>query len=187
MEISQIAGLPAHALVVHVAVVLVPLSGLAFVATCWRPDWRRKYGLLIAALAVVGAAGAVLAASTGEPLADSVRQAARASGDVARLGEHPEQGDTARLVAVVFAMVAAGFYAIVRWGDRYRVPPWAVHATYGGRGRVGNGKYRGRGPFGRGPCVARRWHLRDNTLGPGVTGRGSKDANSGLRAERVIE
>ena len=131
MEISQIAGLPAHALVVHVAVVLVPLSGLAFVATCWRPDWRRKYGLLIAALAVVGAAGAVLAASTGEPLADSVRQAARASGDVARLGEHPEQGDTARLVAVVFAMVAAGFYAIVRWGDRYRVPPWAVHATYG--------------------------------------------------------
>jgi len=82
-------------------------------------------------LAVVGAAGAVLAASTGEPLADSVRQAARASGDVARLGEHPEQGDTARLVAVVFAMVAAGFYAIVRWGDRYRVPPWAVHATYG--------------------------------------------------------
>ena len=133
MEISHIAGLPAHALVVHAAVVLVPLSAVAFLALCWRPVWRRKYGLPIALLAVAGAVGAVLAASTGEPLAHTVRQAARASGGAARFGEHPEQGDTARLMAVLFAMTVAGFYAIVRWGERFRVPAWAGHATYAAR------------------------------------------------------
>ncbi len=34
LEISTLFGLPAHALIVHAAVILVPLAAIAFAATC---------------------------------------------------------------------------------------------------------------------------------------------------------
>jgi hypothetical protein len=84
------------------------------------------YSIPIALVALGGAAAAFLAKETGEPLAESVRRA----GD--RVGEHPEQGDTAFVLAVALA-VACTLFALWQhsgawlrerfaWLDRLPVP-----------------------------------------------------------------
>jgi len=108
LEISTLAGLPAHALLVHAAVVLVPLAAIALAAMCWRPAWRKAYSLPVALLAVAGAVAAYLARLSGEPIQDAVKRAAQSEGVRARFGEHPEQGDTAFVFAVLLRSRPSG-------------------------------------------------------------------------------
>ncbi|MCC6381804.1 MAG: hypothetical protein IT304_04805 [Dehalococcoidia bacterium] len=132
LALDTLFGLPAHALVVHVAVVLVPLSAVAMAGVGWRPGWRRSYALPIAVLAIVGASAALLAAQSGETLEHSVRTAAETAGaGRVRFGEHPEQGDTARFFAVVFALAAVAWWGVDRWHRRFNLPAWAPLAVYG--------------------------------------------------------
>ena len=49
----SVFGLPTHILLVHLAVVGIPLACLAVLAIAVRPAWRRRFGLLTAILAVV--------------------------------------------------------------------------------------------------------------------------------------
>jgi len=124
-------GLPAHALIVHVAVILVPLSAISLTVAGWRAPWRRVYSLPIAGLAIIGAVAAILASGSGEALQDSVRQAARAAGASARFQDHPEQGQTAQLFAILFAVAAVALLVADRWGTRLRLPKWSPTAVYG--------------------------------------------------------
>ena len=130
LAISTLFGLPAHALLVHAAVVLVPLAVVAFVATCWKQEWRTRYSLVVAVLAVGAASLAFLAKQSGEPLKDAVKRAADGVGVNARFGEHPEQGDTAFVLAAVFALGAIGLWAISRYRERLGLPAWAPMAAY---------------------------------------------------------
>ena len=111
---DTVFGLPAHPLLVHAAVVLVPLAALALIATGWHEAWRRAYLLPITLLAVGGAGFAFLAKQSGESLQQSVRAAGK------RVGDHPEQGDTAFVVAALFAATCLAFYAYQTWGERIR-------------------------------------------------------------------
>jgi hypothetical protein len=127
-----ITGLPAHPLIVHVAVILVPLAAIGLVATGWRADWRRHYSLPVALLAVAGALAAFLADQSGEGLEDRVRDAARAAGAVRpQLGDHPEDGQRAMILAFVLAGLAVALWAVDRWGTRFKLPPWSDRAVYG--------------------------------------------------------
>jgi hypothetical protein len=58
---SSVFGLPAHPLVVHMAVVLVPLAALSLIAVGWNKAWRHTYYLPITLLALGGAVGSFLA------------------------------------------------------------------------------------------------------------------------------
>lgn len=126
MELSKLFGLPAHPLLVHAAVVLVPLAALGLVAVGWRETWRRVYYLPLALIAIAGAGASFLAKESGEPLAHSVRQAGK------RVGEHPEQGDTAFVFAAALAATFVVLFAWERfgaairarlgWEDRLRLP-----------------------------------------------------------------
>jgi hypothetical protein len=111
---DKVFGLPAHPLLVHAAVVMVPLAAVALIATGWREAWRRIYLLPIALLAIGGAGFAFLAKESGEPLQKSVRAAGK------RVGEHPEQGDTAFVFAGLFAAICLAFYLYQTFGDRVR-------------------------------------------------------------------
>src|SRR5919198_3356924 len=55
VHIHRAFGLPAHPLLLHVPVILVPLAGLAALAFCARPAWLDRYGLGLGVLAVVTA------------------------------------------------------------------------------------------------------------------------------------
>lgn len=127
LGVNSIFGVPLHPLVVHAAVVLVPLAALALIVSCWKSEWRRHYALPIALLALGGAAATMLAASTGESLQETVRQAA---GTRVPFGDHPEQGNTAEIFAIFFAMGATGLWALEMWRERLRLQAWTSTAAY---------------------------------------------------------
>jgi hypothetical protein len=132
LALSTLFGLPAHALLVHAAVVLVPLAAVAFAATGWRAAWRRSYSLPVALIGMAGAVSAFLAKQSGEPIRDTIREAARTGGVDARFGEHPEQGDTAFVFALLFGLAAMALWAADRYGERFNLPKWAPTAAYAG-------------------------------------------------------
>ena len=78
-----INGLPIHPLIVHAVVVLVPLAALGTIALAVRPSWRRRYGVLVVAIAALGTALTPVATSSGEALEKRV-------GDP---GQHAALGD----------------------------------------------------------------------------------------------
>ncbi len=122
----KVFGVPAHPLLVHAAVVLVPLAAIALIATGWREAWRRAYYLPIALMAVVGAGATFFAKQTGEGLLQTVREAGK------QVGDHPEQGNAALVFSGLLAMACVGLYVYheygerirehVGWTDRFRLP-----------------------------------------------------------------
>lgn len=63
-----IFGLPAHPLLVHLAVVLVPVTAIAVVVAVIRPVWRRRYHLPLFVMSVVGLLSIFVARNTGEQM-----------------------------------------------------------------------------------------------------------------------
>lgn len=100
VELKQIGGLPAHPLLLHVPVVLIPILSGAAIALMVRPQWRRRYGLAVGALGVVALIFTVLAAGAGEAFRESRPIFASPA-----LNEHAELGD--QLKAVMFLFVGA--------------------------------------------------------------------------------
>jgi uncharacterized membrane protein len=126
LAFDTVFGIPSHPLVVHAAVVLVPLAALALVATGWRAAWRRVYYLPITLMAVAGAGAAFVAKQTGESLQHSLRAAGK------RVGDHPQHGNIAFVAAFLFAAACVALYvyqtygeqirARLGWSDRFRLP-----------------------------------------------------------------
>lgn len=110
---DELFGLPAHPLVVHAPVVLLPLAVVGVAAMMIRSSWYDRMRWPVLAIAAVGAIGAVIAAGTGEELEERVE--AGASGAARRaIEEHAEAGEAARLFAVLF-LVAVVAYVVVPW------------------------------------------------------------------------
>jgi hypothetical protein len=114
LAFSRLLGLPAHPLLVHGAVVLVPLGAVAFLAAGLREAWRRAYYLPATIIVLAGGVFAFLAKESGEPLSQSIRSTGQ------RVGEHPEQGDTAFLFAMLLAAVCVFVYAAHRFEPQIR-------------------------------------------------------------------
>lgn len=73
---STVAGLPLHPLIVHFAVVLLPLAGLALVLLVIAPRLVGRYGWLSWAGLIAGTGAAFLAKASGESLAAQVGEPA---------------------------------------------------------------------------------------------------------------
>lgn len=72
MGLDLINGIPAHVLLVHVVVVLVPLTAFALVASAALPPVMRRFGLALPALALVALISVPLTAHAGEWLEQHV-------------------------------------------------------------------------------------------------------------------
>jgi uncharacterized membrane protein len=101
---DTVMGLPVHPLVVHVAVVLLPLSALGLIALVLVPRWRGSFGWLVLAGLAIGTAGAFVAKESGEAL----------SRRVGLPQEHAEWGDRLPLLAAALFLVAVTWF----WLDR---------------------------------------------------------------------
>jgi hypothetical protein len=112
MEIDRLFGLPAHPLLVHIPVVLIPTALLATLLALW-PPLRRAAVITAAVLAAVGAVGAVLAVGAGEKLEERVREEALVE-------HHAEQGDKVEFPAIAFGILAIGAAAAVEAVHRSR-------------------------------------------------------------------
>lgn len=64
----ELAGLPLHPLVVHAAVVLVPLTMVAAVTISFWPTGRRRYGTLTGISSLISVAAVILADASGDDL-----------------------------------------------------------------------------------------------------------------------
>jgi hypothetical protein len=101
----EIAGLPLHPLVVHAAVVLIPLTAVLAIGLAVLPRWRWLLRWPTAAASLVCVALAFLATSSGRSL-EHARPA------LARLvGQHAARGQLLANLTIVLALVvvAAAF------------------------------------------------------------------------------
>lgn len=114
MELEKLFGLPAHPLLVHIPVVLVPLAGLIAVVFAFRPAWLDRFGSGLVALTGVGALGGILAAGSGEGLESLQNEAETAARE-----DHFELGEVARNVAILFFVIVAAV-VVVRYLARRR-------------------------------------------------------------------
>ncbi|GGJ34002.1 DUF2231 domain-containing protein [Streptomyces brasiliensis] len=102
---SLVNGLPAHVLLVHFVVVLVPLAALALVVGAVWPQAARRLGVLLPILAFVALAGVPLATSAGEWLEEHVDSNAL-------VRRHAELGDGLLPWALgLFVLAAAVWWA----------------------------------------------------------------------------
>jgi hypothetical protein len=99
--LDRLFGLPAHPLIVHAAVVLVPLAAIGTIAIAFWPTARRKIGWIVVGLAFVGTFSCWLASQSGESLQEDVPR-------TAAVADHAQEGDGAALFgAAVFVGAAA--------------------------------------------------------------------------------
>jgi len=101
MELETLFGLPAHPLMVHLPVVIIPLAGLIAVVFAFRTQWLDRFGWALVALSGLGALGGILAAGSGEGLEDLGE---RKPG----LHDHAEMGEVARTLGIVFFLIVLG-------------------------------------------------------------------------------
>ncbi|ARP73015.1 hypothetical protein LK07_28150 [Streptomyces pluripotens] len=104
---SLVNGLPAHVLLVHVVVVLVPLTALALVAGALWPSAARRLGLLLPVLAFVALVSVPLTTEAGDWLERHVE-------NDALVRRHAELGDGLLPWALGLFVLAA----LVWWAAR---------------------------------------------------------------------
>jgi hypothetical protein len=102
-------GLPLHPLVVHAAVVLIPLCGLLALIMVVIPRFSWRFGPLVAVLAWLAVGAAWVSKESGEMLRQKVD-------DVSRL--HVESGDLMPYFAVAQAALITGLWLADRRGGR---------------------------------------------------------------------
>jgi hypothetical protein len=79
IDISKLFGLPAHPLLVHTPVVLIPLVGIGAIAMACSARVRERYGWLVLAIAIVAGISVQLAIGSGQALRHSVPRSAALS------------------------------------------------------------------------------------------------------------
>lgn len=117
-------GIPAHPLVVHAVVVLLPLAVVGTLLLVARPAWRRQLGVWVLLLAVAGVAAVPVATQTGEQL----QQALGGGGPLVQV--HEERAETLLLPALAFLVLLAATVLLGRRADAAAAAegPGAAHA-----------------------------------------------------------
>src|SRR5262245_55406073 len=105
---DEIFGLPAHPLIVHGAVVLIPLAAVGALL-CLVPRIRRHLGLAVLALAVVGTVAVYLAEESGEALKERVDE-------TDQVDEHADLGTTLLPWAIGLTLATGGLVLLDRVG-----------------------------------------------------------------------
>jgi hypothetical protein len=104
---GTVNGLPAHVLLVHTVVVLLPLSALLLILTVFSPAARTRLAGPNAILSLIVVALVPITTSAGEWLE-------RRTAETPLLHDHTELGDTAIWVAIPVAIVAL----VIWWRNR---------------------------------------------------------------------
>lgn len=89
--LGMLAGLPLHPLLVHSAVVLIPLVAVGALVMSYLPSFSRRHGKLILILALVAQVSVFLAKMSGEAFAEILDK---------NVEKHAELGEIAPLVTL---------------------------------------------------------------------------------------
>ena len=105
MEIEELFGLPAHPLVVHAAVVLLPLAALLTVVCAAIPRARHWWAPVALGVALVAVIAVGMAQGSGEELEEQVDE-------TELVEEHTEQGEQVLPWAIAVLLAAGAVTAI---------------------------------------------------------------------------
>ena len=89
--LGTLAGLPLHPLLVHSAIVLVPLVAIGALVMSYLPSFSRRHGRLILILAVVAQVSVFLAKMSGEAFSEILNK---------NIEKHAELGEIAPLATL---------------------------------------------------------------------------------------
>lgn len=123
MELGNIFGVPAHPLIVHAVVVLVPLAALGAIAVVLSPWVRSHIAWLVAAIAVGNVLLVPLATGSGESLEERVHE-------TALVEAHTEMGEQLMPWVIGLALGIVVFLVLAMLASRRpaqtRAPVWAA-------------------------------------------------------------
>ncbi|MGC4804550.1 DUF2231 domain-containing protein [Micromonospora sp. DT233] len=121
----EINGLPGHVLVIHAAVVFVPLLAVLAAAYGLLPRWRPRLGWAVAALAVATPIVTFVATQSGEDLEQALREKGYGPEVLQQVQEHSEYGDVLLWLTVGLAVAAILLLLATRDDERVtRLPSW---------------------------------------------------------------
>ena len=120
---EEIFGLPAHPLLVHGAVVFVPLTALGVVVVALSARARRGIGIVVVGFAAASFVLCLLAAESGESLEEEVDE-------TELVEEHAELGERMPVIAGLMLLTTAAFVGadqVIRRRERNdgQPPSWA--------------------------------------------------------------
>ncbi|MFN8015025.1 MAG: DUF2231 domain-containing protein [Acidimicrobiia bacterium] len=99
MNLNNFGGIPAHPLLVHIPVVLVPLVLITVLIASLKPSWHKTFAIPTAALSVVVFIGSYFAKESGEHLEELLDE------KESLLEKHINYGDKFMLIALVLLLV----------------------------------------------------------------------------------
>lgn len=102
---DEMFGLPAHPLLIHAPIVLVPIVAVAAIVVAAKPTWRRRAGWVPSILMVVIVAMLFAARESGEALDDQL-------GGV--VGLHETLGNQTFLISLVWLVVVVALGVVDR-------------------------------------------------------------------------
>ena len=122
MEITKLFGLPAHPLLVHAPIVLIPLVSVGAIALAVVPAWRSRFGWLLVGGATAALVSVQLAISSGEGLEPHVQRSAA-------LHRHTEMADSLRPLALLLLVVIVALVVLDRRRRSGGIPTWLPMAV----------------------------------------------------------
>jgi hypothetical protein len=106
---EEFQGIPMHPLVVHTAVVLLPLQVMAGIAFAVLPRFRRYLGWFVAGVAVAAPVASYIARLSGQALRDRlIRNGTSDAGVLARIQEHNDFADLAMYSSIALGVLMLG-------------------------------------------------------------------------------
>jgi len=111
MELGNLFGLPAHPLLVHVPVALIPLCAAGAIVIAVSSSWRQRIGWVVVVLAGIAVIASQLAASSGEEFQDALDKESEL------IHRHAELGETFVWFAIAFF---AALLALMIWDTMQR-------------------------------------------------------------------
>ncbi|MEU4774704.1 DUF2231 domain-containing protein [Micromonospora sp. NPDC023644] len=124
---KEILGLPAHVLVVHAVVVLVPLLALLSAAYVALPRFRSRLDWAVALLAVAAPVSAFVAVESGEELTDAFVARGMQGPILEQILAHSRYGDV--LFRWVLPLAVATLLLLVATSGHRRVPKLPAWVT----------------------------------------------------------
>ena len=111
MELTKIFGLPAHPLLVHAPVLLIPLCAVGAIWIAVSPTWRHRIGWIVVVLSGVAVVASQLAAGSGETLQEALGK------ETELVETHAELGETFVWFALAFFLAVL---ALMVWDTMQR-------------------------------------------------------------------
>jgi hypothetical protein len=111
-DLVTIFGLPAHPLLVHAVVVLLPLAATGAIALAVRPQWRQRYAWPVLGLTLMGVGAVPLAQEAGQQLQ------AKLPADNPLIQRHADLGNDLLPFALGFGAAVVALLVAGRLADR---------------------------------------------------------------------